>query len=246
MDPLSATVRGPSFATLRLYPDGVETGTEEEGELDAAHDVDAQDDQAPQPFWSTPKVVGLLAVVVFFAVLLALALQSRFDGEAEDSVDVGFMQDMIYHHEQAIQLGLIAGDGATDDSVRHFAQEAIVAQQWEVGYMTALLEDWGYGTGSLDRDSMAWMGHPTSLETMPGIIAQDQMDAYRLSQGSDVDRGFIELMRQHHLGGIHMARDAATEANDPRVRDLAARMAKAQTAEIAEYDLRAEQLGFDL
>ena len=50
------------------------------------------------------KVAGLVAVAGCVAVLLALALQSRFDGEAEDSVDVGFMRDMISHHEVELMV----------------------------------------------------------------------------------------------------------------------------------------------
>ena len=88
---------------------------------------------------------------------------------------------------------------------------------------------------------------PTPLENMPGIIAgRSRWTPSGWRTGLRRGPWFIELMTEHHLGGIHMARDAATEANDPRVRDLAARMAKAQSAEIAEYDQRAEQLGFDL
>ena len=73
------------------------------------------------------KVVGLVAAVGFVAVLLALVLQSRFDGEPEDSVDVGFMRDMISHHEQAIQLGAARCRATLEDpAVTHFAQESIV------------------------------------------------------------------------------------------------------------------------
>ncbi len=196
--------------------------------------------------WTTSKVIALAAAAVFIAVLAVLALGSRVDGEAADSVDVGFLQDMTYHHRQAIQLGLTGADHATDHSVRHFAQEAIVAQQWEIGYMTALLEDWGYSTGSDDRDAMEWMNMRSALEQMPGIIPAEQMDAFADMTGSDSDRAFITLMTEHHRGGIHMAEYAARHANDPRVRGLAARMARVQRAEIAQYDARARELGFSL
>lgn len=62
------------------------------------------------------------------------------------------------HHEQAIQLGLLGVANTEDPGVNHFAQEAIIAQQWEIGYMTALLEDWGYGTGSTERGNQEWSG----------------------------------------------------------------------------------------
>jgi uncharacterized protein (DUF305 family) len=196
--------------------------------------------------WTTAKVLGLVAAVGFVAVLLALALQSRFDGEPEDSVDVGFMRDMISHHEQAIQLGLLGVANTQDPAVQHFSQEAIVAQQWEIGYMTALLEDWGYDTGSTDRDAMVWMGMPSSIDSMPGMATPEQMAAFRDMSGSEADAAFLQLMTAHHRGGLHMAEEAAERANDERVRAIAARMAKNQQREIEEYQRQADQLGIEL
>jgi uncharacterized protein (DUF305 family) len=200
----------------------------------------------PRPGWTTLKVLGLVAAVGFVAVMLALALQSRFDGEAEDSVDVGFMRDMIAHHEQAIQLGLLGVANTQDPGVNHFAQEAIVAQQWEVGYMTALLEDWGYDTGVLDRDAMAWMGMPTPLAEMPGMATPEQLAALRDASGAEADALFLQLMTDHHVGGVHMAEAAAATANDERVVALAERMARNQQREIQEYQRQADALGVTL
>jgi uncharacterized protein (DUF305 family) len=211
-------------------------------------DADELDDEwgAPTHGWTTLKVVGLVAAVGFVAVLIALALQSRFDGEPEDSVDVGFMRDMISHHEQAIQLGLLGVANTEEPGVNHFAQESIVAQQWEIGYMTALLEDWGYDTGATDRDAMVWMDMPTSLAEMPGMATDEQMAAFRQMSGAEADAEFLRLMAAHHQGGLHMAEEARDRANDPRVVALATRMAKNQEREIAEYQRQADALGVDL
>ncbi len=196
--------------------------------------------------WTNLKVAGLVAVAGFVAVLLALTLQSRFDGEAEDSVDVGFLRDMISHHEQAVQLGLLGVANAQDPDVVRFAQESVIAQQWEIGYMTALLEDWGYDTGSVDRDAMVWMGMPAAVEDMPGMASAEEMEALRSAQGDEADALFLQLMARHHAGGQHMTDDAAERAGDPRVRALAARMARNQRGEIAEYRRRADALGVQL
>jgi uncharacterized protein (DUF305 family) len=225
-------------------PDGAEQG--DLGAIKSRTGTGPADERDGAAGWSTPKVVGLLAAVVFVAVLMALALQSRFDGQPEDSVDVGFLQDMIAHHEQAIQLGLLGVHNAADDDVAHFAQESIVAQQWEIGYMTALLEDWGFDTGDLDRDTMTWMDMPTSIEDMPGMATAEEMAAFRRASGAEADAMFLELMSRHHQGGIHMAEEAAERAGDDRVRELAERMAFNQQREIAEYRATAENLGIEL
>jgi uncharacterized protein (DUF305 family) len=201
----------------------------------------------PVSSWTTPKVLGLVAAVGFVAVLLALVLQSRFDGEAEGSVDVGFLQDMVAHHEQAIQLGLLGVANAEDPDVGHFAQESVVAQQWEIGYMTALLEDWGFDTGDPDRDAMTWMDMaPTSVEDMPGMASEEELAALRTASGAEADELFLQLMSRHHQGGVHMAEEAAERANDPRVRDLAERMARNQQREIQEYEAKAASIGVEL
>ena len=195
--------------------------------------------------WTTWKVVGIAVAVAFVAAVGALLIADRVGTPSEDSVDVGFLRDMIDHHGQAIQIGVVASDNATDSSVRHFGQEALIAQQYEVGYMTALLEEWGVGAGSRDRDAMAWMDMPTSIENMPGMASEEEIDAFRQMEGAEVDAEFFRLMTDHHRGGLHMAEDAAQNASDPRVRALAERMARNQRAEIAEYQARADVLGID-
>lgn len=209
------------------------------------HDVDDGEQEWFGTGWTTWKVVGVALAVAFVAAVGALLVSDMVGTPSEDSADVGFLRDMIDHHGQAIQIGVVASDNATDDSVRHFGQEALIAQQYEVGYMTALLEEWGVGNGDPDRDAMAWMGMPTSVRQMPGMASEQEIDAYRQMEGTDVDREFFRLMTDHHRGGLHMAEDAAANASDPRVRALAERMARNQRAEIAEYQARADVLGID-
>jgi uncharacterized protein (DUF305 family) len=53
-------------------------------------------------------------------------------------------------------------------------------------------------------------------------------------------------MAEHHRGGLHMAAEAAQNAGDETIRDLAARMEHAQAGEINEYRYTAQQLGLDI
>lgn len=62
----------------------------------------------------------------------------------------------------------------------------------------------------------------------------------------DADALFLELMAEHHRGGIHMADYAADNASDPGARALAARMARNQAIEVNEYARTAERLGLDV
>lgn len=189
-------------------------------------------------------VVAVLAVIV--SGFSAVVINDRLSTPGADSVDVGFLQDMISHHQQAVQLGAVGAEISTDPTTRHFAQEALISQQYEVGYMTAILESWGYGTGDLDRDAMAWMNAPVAVDDMPGMLTSKQLNEYRVMSGDEADRAFLRLMSEHHRGGLHMAVYAAKHASDERVRSLAERMAVNQRAELAEYSRAAENLGFSL
>lgn len=185
----------------------------------------------------------MVAVVAGFG---AIVVNNMVSTPAADSVDVGFLQDMISHHQQAVQLGAVGAEIATDPTTRHFAQETLITQQYEVGYMTAILESWGYGTGDLERDSMKWMGAPVAVADMPGMLRPEQISDFQEMTGSQVNITFLRLMAEHHRGGLHMAEYAAKHASDSRVRTLAQRIVGNQTAELAEYARAATALGYKL
>lgn len=197
--------------------------------------------------WSGLQVVGLVAVVAVVAVIAGVVLAGRVGAPpGADSVDVGFMQDMTTHHEQAVQMASIAAENGDDPIVRDFAREVLIFQQKEIGYMEALLEDWGQWPFPTDRTAMTWMGMSSTPEQMPGMQPDDAVRAMRDITGPAADAEFLRRMTDHHRGGIHMAEYAAANAEDPRVRDLAARMARVQQSEIQEYQQVADRLGIAL
>jgi len=221
--------------------------------VDVGQDIEQLDEDraevtepGPVGIWTTGKVVGVVVAVAAVAVLLALVLADRFSAPAEDSVDVGFLHDMTDHHEQAIRMAVLGIENADDLEVQRYAREVIIAQQWDIGYMSALLDEWGLGRGDPDRDTMVWMDMPTSVENMPGMASEEDFAAFADAQGTEADEWFLQLMTEHHRGGIHMAEEAATTASDQRVRDLAAQMEAGQRAELREYALAAQRLGIEL
>ena len=89
------------------------------------------------------------------------------------------------------------------------------------------------------------MGMSTSLGGMPGMATDAELDSLQSAAGREVDRLFLHLMREHHRGGVHMASFAARHAKDGRVRGLAARIARNQQLEVAEYSDALRRLGFE-
>lgn len=193
-------------------------------------------------------VAALLLAVVFLAGVVGWIIGTPDHPDA-DSVDVGFSQDMITHHEQAIQLAALANQLTEQPAVRSVAAEVLIAQQFEIGMMTAWLDDWGQPLGDPDRMAMEWMSHPmppTKVTEMAGMQPAADVKALRDLPPAEVDRRYLEMMIAHHQGGIHMADDAAEHAGEEKVRDLARRIANVQRQEIVELQRLQEKLGFPI
>ncbi len=151
-------------------------------------------------------------------------------------IDVGFVRDMIDHHDQAIAISLVTlGKDDLNEHVRNFATEVLIFQRWEIGLMDARLGEWGLQRGDLDRTAMTWMAMSSTVPAMPGMAAPEEIDALEAANGADADRLFLIMMGEHHRGGVHMAEYAAEHAADDRVVALAARMASNQRVEVNEY-----------
>ncbi|MFM7262218.1 MAG: DUF305 domain-containing protein, partial [Acidimicrobiales bacterium] len=156
-----------------------------------------------------------------------------------NAVDVGFLQDMRIHHEQAVTMAItyrsLASTGTDlDNLLQTIALEIQTHQSTEAGRMVQLLRLFGAPETNETTQVMGWMGHPMPMDSMPGLATDAQLDALYRARGAEADRLFATLMIAHHEGGIDMARFAAGNARNEEVRDLARAMVKAQTGEVAE------------
>jgi uncharacterized protein (DUF305 family) len=182
-------------------------------------------------------VLGLALAFLVGAVGYLIGVRTT-DGVPSNEVDVGFLEDMTSHHDQAVKLALIELSRGSDRTAREFAQEVILFQRYELGRFRNFQDERGVANPeySPDRRTMAWMGMPTPLADMPGMASEDDIAALEAAEGIEADRLFLGLMRDHHLGGVHMAAYAAVHAADPAVREMAGIMARNQRLEVNEYD----------
>lgn len=194
--------------------------------------------------WSRPLLLLVVLVFAGGAVGYAIGVNETPNG---GDVEVGFMSDMLDHHDQAVTMGICAAEGAVDPTVRNFARDVIIFQRYEMGVMEAWLGVRGVERPAYDpeRQVMGWMDEPTTLADMPGLASDEDLDALCQAEGLDVDLQFLELMTEHHLGGVHMADYAAVEAESPEVRALAQTMANVQAGEIDEYRSALQRLTTD-
>ncbi len=214
---------------------------------DPGDDVDElPEDLEPQPWRSTPVLVGLVVVFTALVVIGGVLIWQKATTPGAGSVDVGFMQDMTSHHDQAVEMASVAAEKAVDPDVRSFAREILIDQRYEIGYMEALLEDWGQWPYSEDRTAMQWMDMSSPVAQMPGMQSDAKMQQLQSLSGPAFDQQFMRMMVDHHRGGIHMAEYAAQHAEDARVRSLADRMATTQQGEVADFERAAQRLGDDI
>lgn len=213
---------------------------------DDAPTVPDDDDDEPPMGLSWGRALVLAAAVGFLGFAVATFVFNRDSSPGADSVDVGFVQDMVSHHEQALELAQTELVNGSDPTVLSFAREVLIFQSMEIGAMKQLLNEWDAGPGSPSREAMVWMGMPTSVDEMPGMASDEQIDALQAATGSDADALFLELMAEHHAGGIHMSLYAAEHASTSRARSFAATLAHNQAVEVNEYASLAERLGLPI
>jgi len=207
---------------------------------DDADEVDVDDWEPGGLSW--PKVVVLGVALAFLGFALALFL-NRDQHPGESSVDVGFLRDMASHHEQALEMAQLELVNGSDPGALAFAREILIFQSKEIGSMERLLATWDTGRGDPDRQAMAWMGMASPVEAMPGMATEEEMDALRDARGTEADALFFELMARHHVGGIHMAKYAAANADNSDVRNFAAVVGRNQAIEVNEFAQTVERLG---
>jgi uncharacterized protein (DUF305 family) len=190
-----------------------------------------------------------LAIAVAVGLLFGYAvgwLVPRLTQPGDDSVEAGFARDMIVHHAQAVEMGLLAFQKSDNPDVRQLAVDVATAQQGEMGMMHAWLAEWGLDpTGA--EPAMAWMPEdmrlPTSGGPMPGMASAEEMAKLRAASGRELDILFLQLMIRHHLGGVHML-DAVLETSDVgEVVDAATTMKSVQDGELTNLQNALKTLG---
>jgi uncharacterized protein (DUF305 family) len=152
---------------------------------------------------------------------------------AHNSADVEFAQQMIPHHEQALDMAKIALTRAQSPQVKDLAADIEAAQDPEIQTMTGWLKKWGEdtpsGMGGHTMDDGSMMGDDPMGE---GMMSDGDMAALEKASGAAFDQMFLTMMIKHHEGAITMAKDEQRDGKDTAAIELATRIESAQTAEI--------------
>ena len=128
--------------------------------------------------------------------------------------DVGFMQHMIVHHAQAVEMVALLETRGSDRRVKLLGRRIALSQEAEMAVMRGWLQERGRPVEipGMDHSAMghgahAGMNHgpdPDDTPVMAGMLTPRQMRTLAAASGTDFDRLFLAGMIQHHQGAIDM------------------------------------------
>jgi len=144
--------------------------------------------------------------------------------------DVRFMQDMIPHHHQAIEMSALVGDRTNRQELLDVAGRITASQDDEIQFMQRWLSDRGEDVPKpTAHDAM----HTT--HKMAGMASPEQMAELAASRGTDFDRMFLQLMIAHHRGAVTMVENLLKQpgsAYEPTLFEFTTDVTNDQNAEV--------------
>lgn len=179
-----------------------------------------------------PRTIALGALVLLLAAGgIAVGMGHMDHGSHGDkkaatgsgaAVDLAFVQEMLPHHESALDMAAIAKERSDRPEIERLADAIITTQRQEISQLRAIaarLEGDGVRAGSL--------GVPHHMMGMDGDVAA-------LETADPFDRAFLDDMVPHHQGALEMSRVVLDRGSDPEVRALATAISSAQAKEIEQ------------
>lgn len=181
-----------------------------------------------------------LAVLITLLIAAPLAIMAFEREPGEDSVEAGFLRDMIVHHTQAVEMAMIIRDRTDDEQLRFLATDMLLSQQHQVGMMSGWLQLWDISP-NLDGPHMAWMGHESD-GLMPGLATTSQLEALRTVPVDEAEALFLELMIAHHGSAVDMAEAYLARGEQEEIVAFARNVIAVQDLEIGVLESMLAQL----
>ena len=164
----------------------------------------------------------------------------------QSPADIQFMQGMIMHHSQAVEMTALIAAHTQNKDVRSLGARISRSQSDEIKFMKRWLAARGQplamDMGEMDMSKMnvtkmdaTGMDATGQTMLMPGMLTSKQMAALRQAQGREFDRLFLTGMMQHHGGALIMVKDlfdTAGAGQDAEIFTFATDADNSQRAEI--------------
>ena len=144
--------------------------------------------------------------------------------------DVQFMQDMIPHHHQAVEMATLVADRTNRPELLDVAGRINASQADEIEFMQRWLRERGQRVPEPTAHDAMHTSHK-----MAGMASPEQMAELAAAKGTAFDRLFLKLMITHHDGAVKMVKDLLEQpgsAYDPVLFDFTTDVTNDQTTEI--------------
>ena len=148
--------------------------------------------------------------------------------------DLRFMQDMIPHHGQAVEMAALVAERTNRQELRDAAGRINASQADEIQFMRNWLEERGQQVPEMTAHHMMH-----TSQKMAGMASPEQMAELAAAKGTDFDRLFLTLMITHHEGAVKMVGELLKQpgsAYDPTLFEFTTDVTNDQNAEIGRMN----------
>ena len=146
------------------------------------------------------------------------------------TADTRFMQGMISHHAQAVEMTDLVNRHTANEAMRKLAERIHVSQTDEI----KMMEHWLSTRG--EDVPAAHAHHAMEGALMPGMLTPEEMARLSAAKGRDFDRLFLEGMIKHHEGALVMVKDLFATAGAAQESDVFAFASDVDADQRAEID----------
>ncbi len=202
--------------------------------------------QAEAPVSSIDEAVAEAAKSTTPIILPGAPGQSSETLDAESAIkiadnsyspdDVSFMQNMIPHHAQAVEMANLVADRTNMTEVVELAGRIKASQADEIKFMEEWLSDRVEDLTPPGHDMHSSADHG-GHHKMAGMATPEQMEQLASSEGTDFDSLFLSLMITHHEGALTMVNDLTRQpgsAYDPVLFSFISDVRNDQSSEIEQ------------
>ena len=196
---------------------------------------------------------------------LAAEEASELVGVSYTDADLRFMEDMIPHHQQALDMSQLVAERTGQNSMVELARRIETSQKDEIEFMEQWLidrgqtppsRDWRSHVGGMSQEHSAHAHHQGMMPNMPqgtehmmeGMATMEEMAQLEAASGQAFDSLFLRLMINHHQGALTMVDtllDEEGSARDSQFYEFVTDLENDQTAEIERMYALANDLSDD-
>ncbi len=160
---------------------------------------------------------------------------TTLSSEPASQGDKMFVQMMVPHHAQALDMCELARTRAQDEQVVAVARRITGAQGPEILTLSSWLQSQGVEVPESMEDITGHEAHHGNHGhdmAMPGMLTDREMRQLRSARGAEFDRLFLRRMIQHHQGAVVMADSELTTGREQMAMEMAGEIQAGQAAEI--------------